>query len=62
MQTTFSRTLESVRNREIFLLNQIDVVQQSLEDLLAEQELQLLSSLGSSHSSHSIGCVSRGKG
>jgi len=40
--------LESLRNREIFLLSQIDIVHQSLEDLLAEQERQLLNSLGPS--------------
>jgi len=54
VHTGISRILESLRNREIFLLNQIDVVHQSMEDLLAEHERQL-NSLGPSSSRPSTG-------
>ena len=57
VQTGFSRILESLRNREVFLLNQIDIIHQSSEDLLAEQERRLLYSLGPSDST-CISCVS----
>jgi len=62
VQTGFSRILESLRNREIYLLNQIDIVHQSLEDLLAEEERRLLNCLRPSDSTDSIGCVSEENG
>ena len=62
MQTGFSRILESLRNREIYLLNQIDIVHQSLEDLLAEEERRLLNCLRPSDSTDSIGYISEENG
>ena len=57
VQMTFSRILESLRNREIFLLNQIDIIHQTSEDLLSAQERQLLNSLGPSDSTHISSCT-----
>jgi len=56
VQTSFSRILESVRNREVFLLNQIDVIYQSFEDLLTNQQQQLL--LKGFPGAHSMICSS----
>jgi len=36
----------------MFLLNQIDMIHQSSEDLLAEKERELLNDFGSSDSAH----------
>lgn len=57
VQTTFSRILESLRNREIFLLNQIDIIHQASEDLFTAEERQLLASRGPSASKRITGCI-----
>ena len=46
VHSAISRQMESLRNREVWLLDQVDLLQQTKDDLLRRQEDRLQRSLG----------------
>ncbi|KAL4239675.1 Nuclear receptor coactivator 4 [Mactra antiquata] len=51
IQCNISRQLETLRNREVWLLNQLDVVSSAKEEVLQQQSARLNQTLGLLHSS-----------
>lgn len=49
IQSTVSRELEALRNREVWLLSQVDLLQNVKEEILSGQQAQINQALGSAH-------------